>query len=181
MQAFTDIFTETKLVFQQGGPVLWVMVALSVLMYGLLCSTWLGLFKVKSEIKDFELCRKNETSERAVECDAAIFELDRFAWVKRRIPVIAVLVAIAPLAGLLGTVAGMLVTFSGIANQVSAKPIDSISFGISSAMITTQAGLFMAIPGAILLAMLRSQINGVQGTLEQKMYRHILEKKGAAA
>lgn len=181
MEFFTNMFTEMKQVFQQGGVVLWLIVALSIFMYGLLFSTWMGLFKVKAEIKELEICSKNETSERSVECDVTIFELDRFAWVKRRVPMIATMVAIAPLAGLLGTVVGMLITFSGLATQVSAKPIDTISFGISSAMITTQAGLFMAIPGAILLAMLKSQINGVQGTLQERMHQHIIEKKGARA
>jgi len=39
-------------------------------------------------------------------------------------------------------------------------------------MITTQAGLFMAIPGAILLAVLKSQVKAVEGNLQQKVYHH---------
>lgn len=181
MVSFSNIFSEIKLVFLQGGPVLWVMVALSVVLYGLIISTWVGLHKVKQEIRVLDNSKISDQDEKSIECDVAIFKLDSFAWVKRRLPMIAVLVASAPLAGLLGTVFGMFVTFNGLASPTAARPIDSISMGISSAMITTQAGLFMAIPGAILLAILRSQVSGVEGKLEQKMYHHIVSMKGARA
>ena len=157
---------------------LWVMVVLSVILYGLIISTWMGLHQVKHEIHLLDDAEKNIQDEKSIESGVAIFKLDHFAWVQRRLPMIAVLVASAPLAGLLGTVFGMFVTFNGLAVQTAARPIDSISMGISSAMITTQAGLFMAIPGAILLAILRSQVNGVEGRLEQKMYRQIVNAKG---
>ncbi|MEZ7957238.1 MAG: MotA/TolQ/ExbB proton channel family protein [Rubritalea sp.] len=178
MISFSNIFSEIKLVFLQGGPVLWVMVALSVILYGLIISTWMGLYQVKQEIHGLDETKFNSQDEKSIECDVAIFKLDHFAWVQRRLPMIAVLVASAPLAGLLGTVFGMFVTFNGLASQAAARPIDSISLGISSAMITTQAGLFMAIPGAILLAILRSQVSGVEGSLEQKMYHHMVTMKG---
>ncbi|MFT6793510.1 MAG: biopolymer transport protein ExbB [Rubritalea sp.] len=178
MISFSNIFSEIKLVFLQGGPVLWVMVALSVILYGLIISTWMGLYQVKQEIHGLDETKFISQDEKSIECDVAIFKLDHFAWVQRRLPMIAVLVASAPLAGLLGTVFGMFVTFNGLASQAAARPIDSISLGISSAMITTQAGLFMAIPGAILLAILRSQVSGVEGSLEQKMYHHMVTMKG---
>lgn len=178
MISFSNIFSEIKLVFLQGGPVLWVMVVLSVILYGLIISTWVGLHKVKHEIHVLDASKISSQDEKSLMSDVVIFKLDRFAWVQRRLPMIAVLVASAPLAGLLGTVFGMFVTFNGLASPTAARPLDSISMGISSAMITTQAGLFMAIPGAILLAILRSQVNGVEGKLEQKMYHHMTSMKG---
>lgn len=181
MISFSNIISEIKLVFLQGGPVLWVMMALSVILYGLIVSTWFGLHQLKKDILMLDDTKVSYQDEKSVECDVAIFKLDNFAWVQRRLPMIAVLVASAPLAGLLGTVFGMFVTFNGLASQSAAKPIDSISMGISSAMITTQAGLFMAIPGAILLAILRSQVSKVEGSLEQKMYHHMVTMKGVNA
>jgi len=172
MNSLSDILTEIEIVFQQGGPVLWAMVVLSVILYGLLVSTWCGLHRVKNEIHSLDDSKVSYQNLKTIEEDVAIFALDRFAWVKRRLPMIAVLVAAAPLAGLLGTVFGMFVTFSGLSTQSSGQPIDSISAGISAAMITTQAGLFMAIPGAILLAILSSQVRGVEGNLQQKVYYH---------
>ncbi len=185
MQILEQLYSEIQLVLIQGGPVLWVIIVVSAILYGLIISTWTGLHKVKKEIEILN-CSLDEDMQgdwdfdhvKVIAADVAIFELDRFSWVKRRIPMIAVLVAAAPLSGLLGTVFGMFVTFSGLASQASAKPIDTISAGISSAMITTQAGLFIAIPGAILLAIIRSQTRGVEGHLEQKMYHHMSEMRG---
>lgn len=183
MEIFNSVVTETKIVLQQGGPVLWAMLVLSLIMYGLIVSTWIGLIRVKREVIAIDDTDVSYQNLKTVEEDIAIFALDRFAWVKRRLPMIAVLVAAAPLSGLLGTVFGMLVTFTGIATQASSQPIDSISAGISAAMITTQVGLFIAIPGAILLAVLKSQVKGIEGHLEQRVYHHrvsLRKMKGAS-
>jgi biopolymer transport protein ExbB len=60
--------------------------------------------------------------------------------------VIGVLAAIAPLLGLLGTVTGMIATFDVLAvfGRGNAK---AMAGGISEALITTQTGLLVAIPG----------------------------------
>ena len=60
--------------------------------------------------------------------------------------VIGVLAAIAPLLGLLGTVTGMIATFDVLAvfGTGNAK---AMAGGISEALITTQTGLLVAIPG----------------------------------
>ena len=46
--------------------------------------------------------------------------------------------------------------------------------GISEALITTQAGLLLAIPAAFLLAMLRSQTETAQTMLQQKLHEVIV-------
>lgn len=58
---------------------------------------------------------------------------------------LAVLAAVAPLLGLLGTVTGMISTFQGIALYGTANPA-LLSNGISEALITTQLGLVVAVP-----------------------------------
>lgn len=60
--------------------------------------------------------------------------------------VIGVLAAVAPLMGLLGTVTGMIATFDVLAvfGTGNAK---AMAGGISEALITTQTGLLVAIPG----------------------------------
>ena len=62
------------------------------------------------------------------------------------LPLIGVLAAIAPLLGLLGTVTGMISTFDVLAvfGTGNAK---GMAGGISEALITTQTGLLVAIPG----------------------------------
>ena len=68
----------------------------------------------------------------------------------RRIRFLLALVASAPLLGLLGTVNGMLATFRGLTFDVGRK-MDLVAGGISEALVTTQAGLLIAIPAYVML------------------------------
>lgn len=74
--------------------------------------------------------------------------LDR---IDRQQRVIFALITIAPLMGLLGTVGGMLATFRGISLDAAGQTVDLIAGGIAEALITTQTGLFIAIPGYVFL------------------------------
>ncbi len=60
--------------------------------------------------------------------------------------IIGVLAAVAPLLGLLGTVIGMIGTFDVLA-VFGTGNTRGMSSGISEALISTQTGLFVAIPG----------------------------------
>jgi len=68
--------------------------------------------------------------------------------------VLAALTAIAPLLGLLGTVVGMIQTFDAVA-AVGGNTGGRVASGISQALITTQFGLVVAVPGVFGLARLR--------------------------
>lgn len=59
---------------------------------------------------------------------------------------ISVLAGVAPLMGLLGTVIGMIVTFDVI-TQFGTGNVRALAGGISEALITTQTGLLVSIPG----------------------------------
>jgi biopolymer transport protein ExbB len=57
----------------------------------------------------------------------------------------------APLLGLLGTVTGMLTTFNGLAaGSGGDQTMDMVAGGISEALITTETGLLIAVPGMFL-------------------------------
>lgn len=60
------------------------------------------------------------------------------------------LVATAPLLGLLGTVAGMVETFDAMASAQLFAQSGGIAGGISHALVSTQLGLLVAIPGMLL-------------------------------
>ncbi len=72
--------------------------------------------------------------------------------VNNRIVVLSVLVTVAPLMGLLGTVIGMLTTFRGLATSAG-QAVDLVAEGIRVALITTQTGLMIAIPGYIFISL----------------------------
>ena len=79
------------------------------------------------------------------------------------------LIAAAPLMGLLGTVMGMLTTFTGLGRPASGDTVDVIATGVSEALITTQTGLVVALPGYILLWAIhrrRNEMNECLNVLE---------------
>jgi biopolymer transport protein ExbB len=69
--------------------------------------------------------------------------------VDRRLAFVNVMVVSAPLFGLLGTVLGMLLTFKAISIGGSSTS-DVIARGISEALVATQTGMMVAIPGLLL-------------------------------
>ena len=89
--------------------------------------------------------------------------------------VIGVLAAVAPLLGLLGTVTGMIGTFDILAvfGTGNAK---GMAGGISEALITTQTGLLVAIPGLYMKGFLDRRARNLQKRIAQAGYylrRHL--------
>ncbi|MEM9161218.1 MAG: MotA/TolQ/ExbB proton channel family protein [Verrucomicrobiota bacterium] len=64
----------------------------------------------------------------------------------------------APLMGLLGTVLGMLHTFYGISLGGNESTTSIVAEGIKEALITTQMGLTLAIPGYVMVYYLKQKI-----------------------
>lgn len=60
------------------------------------------------------------------------------------------LVTAAPLLGLLGTVSGMIETFDSLASMALFARSGGVAGGVSQALLTTQVGLTVAIPGLLL-------------------------------
>lgn len=91
------------------------------------------------------------TGGRSIDDMAASFnelKTAEFAPFTRDLKVMKVCVGAAPLLGLLGTVTGMLATFNGLASGAGGeKTMGLIASGISEALITTEAGLVVALPG----------------------------------
>lgn len=69
--------------------------------------------------------------------------------VERRLAFLNVMVVAAPLFGLLGTVLGMFLTFRAIGVGGSSTS-DIIAKGISEALVATQTGMMVAIPGLVI-------------------------------
>jgi biopolymer transport protein ExbB len=82
---------------------------------------------------------------------------------------IALLATVAPLLGLLGTVCGMIKTFAVIA-EFGTGNARALAAGISEALITTQAGLVIAVPGMFIASFLIRRSNG----LLERMHRFCL-------
>lgn len=82
--------------------------------------------------------------------------------VDRRLLVVNTLVAAAPLAGLLGTVIGMLAMFAALSGEGGASGMEGVSKGMSEALITTQTGLTIALPGLFLALIVKRKRNDTE-------------------
>ncbi|MEZ4436882.1 MAG: MotA/TolQ/ExbB proton channel family protein [bacterium] len=76
------------------------------------------------------------------------------------------LVIIAPLAGLLGTVTGMIETFDGLGQGALFAASGGVAGGISQALLTTQMGLVVAVPGVIAGRLLDRRQRGLEDDLD---------------
>lgn len=88
-------------------------------------------------------------------------DLDRY------LNTLGTIAAISPLLGLLGTVIGMIEVFSVITVQGVGNPA-ALASGISQALITTAAGLMVAIPALIGYRYLRGRVNEHVVRMEQE-------------
>ena len=93
----------------------------------------------------------------------------------RHLAAIAVLASVAPLLGLLGTVIGMVDTFDVLA-VFGTGNVKGLASGISVALITTQSGLLVAIPGLLLSGYLYRRAARLEMRLEEitsVLMRHV--------
>lgn len=94
---------------------------------------------------------------------------------KRNLGAIATIAAIAPLFGLLGTIIGMIVTFSQINADGGADKAE-LAGGISMALFTTAAGLIVAIPAIVANRWFGSKLTShaeiVEAAINRAQYRH---------
>ncbi|MCD6269454.1 MAG: MotA/TolQ/ExbB proton channel family protein [Deltaproteobacteria bacterium] len=77
---------------------------------------------------------------------------------ERFLTILGTIAGIAPLLGLLGTVTGMIKAFSVISHAGIGNP-QMLAGGISEALITTAAGLTVAIPAFVFYKLLRSRVD----------------------
>jgi biopolymer transport protein ExbB len=93
-------------------------------------------------------------------------ELERF------LNTLGTIASISPLLGLLGTVIGMIKVFTVITSMGVGDP-SILSEGISEALITTAAGLSVAIPSLMFHRYFRGRIDGLIVTMEQEALKMV--------
>lgn len=91
---------------------------------------------------------------------------------------ILVIAAVAPLLGLLGTVTGMISTFDIITKFGTGDP-KMLSGGISTALITTELGLVVAIPMLLIGNLLKGWGDNIEGDMEKIVLRVVNAHKEA--
>ena len=77
--------------------------------------------------------------------------------IEHRLSYMALIGTVSPMVGLLGTVQGMISSFSVIAFSPTAPKPSELAMGISTALFTTLVGLFIAIPAIAIYNILRNR------------------------
>lgn len=89
------------------------------------------------------------------------------AELRRGAALVGAMVALAPLLGLLGTVLGMIETFESLADRAMFAQSGGIAGGIAEAMLTTQTGLTIAVPGLVLGRLLDRRAASIERELDR--------------
>ena len=95
--------------------------------------------------------------------------------IERGISFVKIVSVVAPLAGLLGTVTGMIITFQQITLFGTGDP-KIMAGGISQALVTTVLGLVVAIPTTLAHSFLQSSARSVVDVLEEQATGIVAEK-----
>jgi biopolymer transport protein ExbB len=95
--------------------------------------------------------------------DAAVRELPA---IEHSIQAVNVIAGISPLMGLLGTVSGIINSFNVLGSFGAVSDPSVLAKGISEALLTTAAGIVIAVPSMVIYAWLAGAANNVIGRLE---------------
>lgn len=181
-------------IFEKGGPIMWPLLVASILALATVLERLVFLsvarrrrnprvqerlfaelemgdvraaIEVGKTVKDFVVrtlvyaLEHREKSLSGAILYAQAQELKRF---RRGIPVLDTVITLAPLLGLLGTVTGMMGSFSLIGGELSAP--GAITGGIAEALIATAFGLGIAITALLPFNFLNARIEDAQHEIE---------------
>ena len=186
MTDVTAHFDAVWRIWRSGGVVMLPLFLLAVLLYAQAFQLLLYVRRVglegatqaqwwdwvrhpeRAEGRVAEIVRYTQTDVTSLDEVRDRFEeirLALLALIERRAKFVATLVSAAPLMGLLGTVMGMLRTFMGIANSAGEETAGVIAGGISEALVTTQTGLTIALPGLFVVMIIQRQRHGIEAQL----------------
>ena len=149
LPGFGDFWLSIRLFIDTGGWVLWGILAVSVLLWSLILSRYWYVFVVYPGLARQLKQRWAQRADRQSWYALRIRELwvsDAREQLLRSVPLIKLLVAVAPLFGLLGTVTGMIQVFDVMAVQGTGDA-QAMAAGVSRATVPTMAGMVVALSG----------------------------------
>lgn len=156
----------------QGGII--VMILIAMFGVGLTIMLWKFLVILYVNFKKKKTC-KVYVEDLPSNSDMSIVELyvhDIMHSLERGLDTVKIIATISPLLGLLGTVIGIYSAFQGISQNGLGDP-SYFAEGISMAMITTIAGLGVAIPHYVGYNYLISMMDKLELVYTQELYTHV--------
>lgn len=137
---------------------------------------YLGLLAISNRHREAVACIMQRTLDFVTQHPDATFAEAReiaetegtrqAAALNQRITYLADIGTIAPMLGLLGTVLGMIKSFSVVASDIVASRPIMLAEGVAEALITTAAGLLIGIPAMAAYAFFRGQVQSLIAELE---------------
>lgn len=156
----------------QGGVIVLILIAMFSL--GLILMLWKLFIIVTIQVKKEEIYKKYLAT-LPKNSDITMIELivhDYIYSLERGVDTIKIIATISPLLGLLGTVVGIYSAFVGIAQHGLGDP-SYFADGISMAMITTIAGLIVAIPHYIGYNYIVGMMDKLELYFTAELYAHL--------
>lgn len=186
-------------ILQSGGPIVWLLLVLSVFSLALICVKVMQLRGVlggdATRAAVFELWSGGDKLAAKRGLEPAATPADRVvhaamegliagksravltgdlewrgnaevATLNRHIRLLELIAMISPLLGLLGTVLGMIQSFQELALAEGAANASLLAAGIWQALLTTAAGLLVAIPAAVAASLLSDRVDRAAQRIE---------------
>jgi biopolymer transport protein ExbB len=138
---------------EKGGPVMIVIIGLSVVLYSQCFLLILNLRQSRRQLNRVSLLRPEELPslrQRQKEIQDT-FRQQRVA--------LGAMIAAAPLLGLLGTVSGMTKTFDSLATRVGQQSMEKLAGGIAEVLVATESGLAVAIPALLIVYLAQREVH----------------------
>ncbi|MCU0559368.1 MAG: MotA/TolQ/ExbB proton channel family protein [Desulfobacterales bacterium] len=159
--------------FVKGGPLMWPILTCSVLALALIVVKALQFYVIRKKLAqglESVLARPPADMAELIEGVASGKDREQLALIGTRqvrelekgLGALGLIASIAPLLGLTGTVTGMIQAFMAIASHTGSRVEPSmVAGGIYEALITTAAGLFVAVPTHVALHFLEGRLDGI--------------------
>ena len=164
---------------EHGGHVLWIILALSLLMWTLILERYLYFSftvpQLRRELHEqwsrhWQAWRADEEHHWLLRRIGADYTAEYTLEIGNNLRQIRTLMGILPLLGLLGTVSGMIKTFDVI-TVFGTGNVRGLATGISEALITTMAGLLTALSGLYFSSHLDARARDERRKLEKLLKR----------
>ena len=129
----------------KGGPVMFAIIALSVVLYSRCFMLVLGLRRSRRQLRGATpvLAAEFAILHRMQDDTQDEFRQQRVA--------LGSMIAAAPLLGLLGTVSGLVRTFDSLSARSGQNSMEGLAGGISEVLVATESGLVVAIPALLIV------------------------------
>lgn len=168
---------------EQGGTIVYILLALNIIGFTIMLVKFIQIVMTKRYRVALleEIIEDIKSKDVPLKDEHIIVEIikdemsKRFYAVESGLGTVKIIASISPLLGLLGTVTGVLLAFDAISKSGMGDP-SVFAGGISMALVTTVAGLIVAIPHYIGYNYLIGMLDGIEATVTSEILPAVYKK-----